>query len=127
MAEADVYVMNDTGLFKPVGRVNPVPVEVVTPEPLTSANLSGTIKESNEFQSVQVINPARRGGMIQNQKHNSNPMWVFVGPIEEAEKSRSYYMQSGDPPFSCLMGIAVITDEISITGTAGDAYFTIFQ
>lgn len=83
-------------------------------------NLSGTIAVTNTFQSIQAKNPARSGGVIQN--NGANNMWLFLGPIASATKATSIVLAAG-AAFSLNSANVTLVDELSITGTATDTFF----
>lgn len=96
------------------------------PQPVTSTNVSSTIAVTNTFQSVIAASPATKGCLVQN--NGANTMWVFFGPIAGATKAKSFTLR---PPgtgiqggsISCATATgAVITDQVSITGTATETF-----
>lgn len=99
------------------------------PSYVGSTNLSGSIGTTNTFQSLSlaVVPPNRRNGCL-IQDNGSNTMYVFFGPIGSATKAASYQLippgtgiQGGS--VSCATGGGgVLQDQISITGTSGDAF-----
>ena len=98
--------------------------------PLTSSNLSGTVSVTNTFQSIQVLTAGRNGCSIQN--NGTNSMWVFFGPIGSATKAHSFLLPASTSTSSFVVGCAVgglgvLTDQVSITGTSGDAFVANFQ
>lgn len=92
-------------------------------------NKSGTITVTNTFQSLFSASQARASCFIQNQ--GSHVMYVFSGPIALATEATSLQIgpeSSGIPSggFACTNpNSSVDTDQISITGTAGDAFVAI--
>lgn len=101
---------------------------VVAPSQNSSGNLSGTIAVSNTFQSIQVFNRGRTGCLIQNQS-TSNTMWVYFGPVASATKAASFILDTAHGlSISCAVGgTSVVDDQVSITGTATDAFVANFQ
>ena len=98
--------------------------------PVTSTNVSTTITVTNTFQSLQAASTTRKGCLIQN--GGSNNMWVFFGPIASATKALSFLIvpvgNAGDNSISCATGTGgVLGDQVSITGTSGDAFTANFQ
>ena len=91
---------------------------------VTSTNLSGTISVTNTFQSIQATTSYRRSCTIQNL--GSNMMYVFAGAIASATTSNSALLSAGQS-YYCSINNIVLTDQISITGTSGDAYLANFQ
>jgi hypothetical protein len=94
---------------------------------VTSSNLSGTITTTNTFQSLQVPTTSRKGCTIQN--NGTHTMYVYFGPVANATTGAALALSAGQPAFCAvgLGGVGVLTDQISITGTSGDAYFANFQ
>lgn len=101
---------------------------VVAPSQLGSANNSSTIAVTNTFQSLQVYNSGRSGCLIQNQS-TTNTMWVYFGPVANATKAKSFMLDSTHGlQISCSVGgTSVLRDQVSITGTATDAFVANFQ
>jgi hypothetical protein len=94
--------------------------------PVTSNNLSTTVASTNTFQSIQVSTNNRIGCTIQN--NGANAMWVYFGPIAKATKSTSVQLAVGQSVSCQLPNLQyVIKDQVSITGTSGDAFFANFQ
>ncbi len=95
---------------------------------LVTNNISSTIASTNVFQSVQAAAVGRSGCTIQNQS-TANSMWVFFGPIASATKATSIILDSTHGlTVSCAVPFeGVLTDQVSITGTSGDAFSANFQ
>jgi hypothetical protein len=117
----------------PVTSTSPLPVNAsvsasVAVAPLTSSNLSSTVAVTNTFQSIQVSTAGRNGCLIQNQS-TSNTMWVYFGAIGGATKAKSFQLDTSHGlAISCSVGgLGVLTDQVSITGTATDAFTANFQ
>lgn len=104
-------------------------VPAIAVAPLTSTNLTSTVSVTNTFQSIQVLTTGRKGCLIQNTYTNSNPMWVFFGPIGSATKGASFELDpSHGLSISCAVGgLGVLSDQVSITGTSADSYTANFQ
>lgn len=104
---------------------NPV---VTTPYAVTSSNNSSTISVTNTFQSIWVANTGNRGRAgctIQNNgTHNMN---VFFGPITNATLNNSIVIAANGGYVLCVNGGIVLQDQVSITGTSGDAFFAAQQ
>jgi len=100
----------------------------VAVSPLTSTNLSGTIAVTNTFQSIQVSTAGRQGCLIQNQS-TTDQMWVYFGAIGGATKAKSFILDTAHGlAISCAVGgLGVLTDQVSITGTAPDGFTANFQ
>lgn len=112
----------------------PVPAGVVT-------NLSGKIATTNKFQSIAVANPpgttstagvrnnqhGRQGCLIQNLTEGTNKMWVFFGPIASALTPSSIQLSAGQSVSCTNSSGGIITDQISIAGTAPDFFSAFVQ
>jgi hypothetical protein len=108
--------------------------KVITfPSPTLSTNASTTIASTNTFQSVfaasqqtvRTLNTlvGRQGCIIQNNSASNN-MFIFPGPIANASTVTSLTLAKG-LTFNCQIGGIVLQDQISITGTSGDAFFAV--
>lgn len=130
-AEADVYCATGTpgpGYWQPASATNPCPVNATVSASiiaLTSTNLSSTISVTNTFQSIQVSTVGRKGCTVQN--NGNNTMWIFFGPIGSATAVTSFQLLPGTPVSCAVGGLGVLTDQVSITGTATDAFTANFQ
>jgi hypothetical protein len=93
--------------------------------PLTSTNLASTVSVTNTFQSIQVATAGRNGCTVQN--NDTNSMWVFFGAIGSATKAKSIVLAAGQAVSCAVGGLGVLTDQISITGTATGVYFAAVQ
>ncbi len=101
------------------------------PEPALSADYSGTITVTNTFQKVfsganNTVAPttgtsgARHGCSIQN--NGTHTMYVSEGAgIASSTLATSWQVAAG-ALFNCNFGNIVLSGEIDITGTSGDAY-----
>ena len=95
--------------------------------PVTTTQTGSTIAVTNTFQ--QVLAPVyplgtppvlRQGCLVQN--NGSHTMYVFFGPIASATTAKSFQLTAGQG-IGCATGSgAVLQDQVSITGTSGDAY-----
>ena len=95
------------------------------PAPVTSTNLSGTVASTGVFQSIQVATASRNGCSIENT--GSATEWVFFGPIASATEATSFAL-SPNQGLNCNTGSGgVLTDQVSITGTATNAFTANFQ
>lgn len=106
------------------------PVNPVTTMPygVISHNDSGTIAVTSTFQSIWAAsanNRGRAGCTVQNNSA-SNVMYVFFGPIASATTGKSVKLSVGQS-VACLVGGIVLQDQVSITGTSGDAFFAAQQ
>jgi hypothetical protein len=102
-------------------------VVVTQPYPATSSNNSSTIAVTNTFQSVwaaSVQNRGRASCTIAN--YGTNKMYVFFGPIVNATLTNSIQI-AANQAVSCNIGNVVLQDQVSITGTSGDAYYAAQQ
>ena len=120
-AEADIWCLNG------IQKWTPCPTAAA---PVTSTNASATITVTSTFQSLQAVNTSRMGCLIQN--NGSNTMYVFFGPIASATKATSFQIVppggSGPNSISCATGTGgALGDQVSITGTSGDAFTANFQ
>lgn len=101
---------------------------VTQPYRVINNNASSTITVTNTFQSIWVadvaINTGRTGCTIQN--NGTNTMWVFFGPIANATKGTSVVLAAGQPAY-CNSGLVILKDQVSITGTSGDAFYAALQ
>ena len=85
----------------------------------SSTNGSTTITLTNTFQSVFVA--VKRGGCaIQN--NGTHTMWVYFGAIANATKAGSVVLSGGNMA-NCNVGNTTLVDQVSITGTTGDAFY----
>lgn len=107
---------------------------ITTPSMAVSVDASSTITTTDTFQSLQglISSPNRRlGCLIQN--NGTHSMYVFNGAIASADKAKSFTIippatgvQGGS--FNCATaGGGVLQDQISITGTSGEAFTAKFQ
>ena len=110
-------------LLMPVAAMAQTPV-VTKPAGVTSNNSSSTIAATNTFQSIFAANTNRTACTIQNLGTHS--MFVFFGPIANAISNNSVTLVAGDS-VRCNNGNIVLQDQVSITGTLGDAFFAAKQ
>jgi len=106
----------------------PEPVTTAPYTNVTTTNASTTINPGGStFQSVFAApgtNQTRSACVIQNNAtHNMN---VFFGPIASATTSNSVVIQPGQS-VSCNVGGVTLQDQVSITGTNGDAFYAAQQ
>lgn len=105
----------------------------VTTYPLgqTSTNGSSTIASTNTFQSIFAANATRRACVVQNT--GTHVMYVFFGALASATISHSFPLypasQAAYPGgfVTCNISGVVATDQVSITGTAGDTFTAVYQ
>lgn len=100
---------------------------VTQPYNVTSFNASGTIAVTNTFQSIWVANTntrGRAGCTVQN--NGTNSMWVYFGPIASATKGASVVLTVGQST-NCNVGGITLQDQVSITGTSGEAFYAAQQ
>lgn len=99
----------------------------VTVAALTSTNLSGSIAVTDTFQSIQASTAGRKGCAVQNPSANSHSQWVFFTGIGSATKAAAFQLSPGSSISCAVGGLAVLTDQVSITGTSGDIFVANFQ
>lgn len=100
---------------------------VTTPYAVTSSNNSSTVAVTNTFQSIWAANTGNRGRAgCTLQNNGTNNMRVFFGPITNATANNSIVMVPGAAVYCQVFGI-VLQDQVSITGTSGDAFFAAQQ
>jgi hypothetical protein len=85
-----------------------------------SGNASSTITGTGTFQSLWASNALRNGCTVQN--NGSHTMYVFFGPIASATEGLSVELAAGQS-VNCQFGGLVLQDQVSITGTSGDAFY----
>ena len=95
------------------------------PKGVVSYNSSSTITVTNTFQSVFIANPNRVSCTIQN--NGTHNMWVYYGPIVNATENNSVVLAAGQSCGCNPPNGVVLQDQISITGTASDAFFAAQQ
>lgn len=101
--------------------------QVVQPLGVTTQNGSGTIAVTNTFQSIFVASTATRGrSSCTVQNNGTHTMYVFFGPIASADKAKSVQLSAGQS-VTCVSGISVLKDQVSITGTATDEFYAAQQ
>lgn len=98
------------------------------PYGVTSHNDSGAIALSQTFQSIWAASTNTRGraGCTVQNRSASNTQYIFFGPIASALTSKSVAITPGQS-VTCTVGGIVLQDQVSITGTAPDAYFAAQQ
>lgn len=96
------------------------------PAPQTLVDASGTIGVTNTFQSVLASKIGASGAQIRHnctiQNNGSHTMWVFFGPIANAVASKSYQISSGQLIYCSGPSGITLQDQVSITGTATEAF-----
>ena len=100
------------------------PLAAAQIKPIASVNVSGTIAVTNTFQSIIARNTNRSGCTVQNT--GTNTMYVFFGPLASASTAASVKLAAGQA-VSCNNGPVTLIDEVSITGTATEAFFGAHQ
>ena len=103
---------------------NPV---ITKPVPVVSDNASSTITVTDTFQYIWILDTTTTGRTactIQN--NGTNTMWVFFGPIANATKGKSVVLSAGRV-VKCNSGNVILKDQVSITGTSGDAFYAARQ
>lgn len=100
---------------------------ITQPYGVTTQNSSTTIASTNVFQSIWVAPTNTRGrASCTVQNNGTNSMWVFFGPIASATKAKSVVLAAGQN-VRCLVGGVALQDQVSITGTSGDAFYAAQQ
>lgn len=100
---------------------------VTIPFPVNSDNGSSTITVTNTFQSIWIADTNTTGRTACTVQNNgTNTMWVFFGAIANATKGKSVVLAAGQSTF-CNSGNVVLKDQVSITGTLGDAFYAARQ
>lgn len=99
-----------------------------------TTNASTTITTTNTFQSIFAAssNPKAQGGTgavrssctVQN--NGTHTMYVYFGPIASATTATSVQLAAAQS-LNCNVGPVVLSDQISITGTSGDAFYAVQQ
>lgn len=102
------------------------------PAPQTLVDASSTIAVTNTYQQVFASKIGASGAQIRHncaiQNNGSHAMYVFFGPIAEATTSKSYILNpgpgnvGGDLIYCSGPSGITLQDQVSITGTAGDAF-----
>lgn len=93
---------------------------VTQPKSLASQNYSSTIAVTNTFQSVLTSSSSRYGCTLQN--NGTNSMYVYFGAIANATTAKSVKLAAGQS-VNCNLGGIVLQDQVSITGTSGEAFY----
>lgn len=107
---------------------------VTSPSQAGSANVSSTVTSTSVFQLI-IDRPAsgrpRQGCLIQN--NGSNNEYVFFGPTASATTSNSFVLvppstgvQGGSISCASFAG-GVLQDQVSVSGTSGDAFVAAYQ
>ena len=97
---------------------------------VNSTVVATTISVTNTFQSIQAAQAVsgaapRRGCTIQN--NGTHVMYVFFGPIASATTSNTFQVAAGQSINCGAFPGIVLQDQISITGTSGDAFVATLQ
>lgn len=101
---------------------------ITQPYGVVSSNSSGTIAVTNTFQSIWTASTATTGRVscaIQN-KGAADPMYVYFGAIAGAAIAKSVKLTTSTM-MNCTVFGMVLKDQVSITGTSGDAFFAAQQ
>lgn len=103
---------------------------LTSPLRVSNNNRSGTIIATDTFQSIAAAETStqrgRTGCLVQNLSTN-NKMYVFFGPIASALTTTSIMIAGGQTVSCATTSGGVITDQVSVTGTVGDAFYAGFQ
>lgn len=100
---------------------------ITRPYNATTNNASSTIASTNTFQSIWAADTTtvgRTSCTIQN--NGTHTMYVFFGPIASATTSNSVQLQAGQVVYCSINGV-ILRDQVSITGTSGDAFYAARQ
>jgi len=114
-----------TALFLGIPALAQQAVQII-PLQVTTTVVSGTITSTNTFQSIfnnsQTTNPGARGRTSCTVQNNgTHTMYVFFGPIANATLTNSIQLAAGVAVL-CQLNGATLQDQVSITGTSGDAF-----
>lgn len=116
-------IVNGQPSYSPPGPTNPLSVTCTTCSPsapvgASSNPVNGTIAATGTFQTVLTQFAARRGCAIQNQGAHVMYFSVQASPTEAGS------LQVGPGNIFYCSGISnvVVTDQVSVAGTAGDAF-----
>lgn len=101
---------------------------ITQPYGVTTHNDSSTIAVTNTFQSIWTASTNTRGraGCTVQNNSASAAMYVFFGAIASATTGKSVKLAAGQA-VSCNSGGTVLQDQVSITGTSGDAFYAAQQ
>jgi hypothetical protein len=102
------------------------------PNARNSVNASGTISVTNTFQSVFAAATTAPGSQVARigcflQNNGTHTMYVYFGPIASATIGASVVLQAGANVSCATSTGGVLADQVSITGTSGDAFFAAAQ
>lgn len=124
-----VTALMATGVLLLLRNVAQSQAPVITqPYGVTSSNVSSTIAVTNTFQSLWTASTATTGRVscaIQN-KGAADPMYVYFGAIAGATIAKSVKLTTSTMVNCTVFGM-VLKDQVSITGTSGDAFFAAQQ
>lgn len=101
---------------------------ITQPYGVTSVNASGTIAVTNTFQSIFAASTGLTGRVscaVQN-KGAADPMYVYFGAIAGATIAKSVKLTT-NTMMNCTVFGMILKDQVSITGTATDAFFAAQQ
>lgn len=93
---------------------------VVLDIPSQQPNASGSIVGTNTFQQVWPANRGRMSCTIQN--NGTHTMFLYLGLLANATLTNSAQIPPGGSA-NCNTGPIVAPDQISIAGTANDAFY----
>lgn len=100
------------------------------PSTALSTNASSTISSTGVFQSIWTANSisgsSKQRSACTIQNNGANTMYVFFGPIASATTAKSIALAIGQACY-CNNGGTVLQDQVSITGTSGDAFYAAQQ
>lgn len=108
--------------------VNATVAASVAVNPVTSTNASTTVTAGGTFQSVIASNSARNGCLVQNPVAATETLFVFFGANASATTAKSVSLSPGSAVSCAVGGIAVATDNVSVTATTtGHAFVVSYQ
>jgi hypothetical protein len=121
-------ILNGQPVMCPPGQANGLQVVCTNCSPSApvgaSSNLvSGTIGSTNTFQTLLASNPSRRACMFQNQGTHIMYFSLATPPT----LGTSFQLQSGDKFYCTGRSNVSVTDTLSVTGTANDAFVGAWQ
>ena len=96
------------------------------PAPQSTVNVSGTISVTDTFQEILPskigVPPAQLRHNCSIQNNGSHTMYVFFGPIASATEAKSFQVAPSGTIY-CGGPVSITAqDQVSITGTSGEAF-----
>jgi len=100
------------------------------PLQVNTANASGTVASTNVFQSIWAAVPIVNGQQGRTsctvQNNGTHTMYVFFGAIANATEGASVTLTTGQS-VNCSVNNVTLQDQVSITGTSGEAFYAAQQ